>query len=76
MNCELYRRNRKIAKIVVIFKGFQFFDNYVHIFTFSLAPNEKFFGFLGFIGVTHTHSAYEDGRIVCNFGFVSLLIIS
>ena len=37
---------------------------------------KKFLSFLGFIGVTHTHSAYEDGRIVCNLGFVSLLIIS
>ena len=79
MNCELYQNSvgiGKLQKLLSFSKDFSFFDNYVYIFTFSLAPNEKIFVFLGFIGVTHTHSAYEDGRIVCNFGFVSLLIIS
>ena len=62
--------------MVVIFKRFQFFDNYVHIFTSSLAPNGKNFGFLGFIDVTHTHCAYEDCVFGYNFGIVPFLIIS
>ena len=76
MNCIKIRRNRKIAKIVVIFKGFQFFDRQVHIFTISLAPTKKYFSFLGFIGDSQSQSVCGDGRFVCNFGFVFLLIIS
>ena len=48
----------------------------MHIFNISLAPNQKYFSFLGFFGDSHSHSVYRDGRIVCNFGFVFLLIIS
>ena len=79
MNCELYQKSvgiGKLQKLLSFSKDFSFLIDRCIFFTISLAPNEKYFNFLGFIGVTHTHSAYEDGRIVCFFGFVFLLIFS
>ena len=42
----------------------------MHIFTISLAPNQKYFSFLGFTGDSHSQSVHGDGRFVWNLGFV------
>ena len=57
MNCDLCQNSIGIInlqQLISFSKDFRFLINMYIFFTFSLAPNEKYFSSLGFIGDSHS----------------------